>query len=144
MAEEATSLGEHTHGGVRYVNTHGEKAPESGVKGSGGAIFTGFHPNWYNLLDREKQSIFDNRERLKIKGGGKLKSSDKKKQIRASYIKSKKKSSQKIQGNISFLKAKCKKLEEKRSASKEADEPQENAGDQFGCSKGKKQKKRTD
>ena len=141
MAEEATSLGEHTHGGVRYVNTHGEKAPESGVKGSGGAIFTGFHPNWYNLLDREKQSIFDDRERLKIKGGGKLKSSDKKKQIRASSIKSKKKSSQKIQGNISFLKAKCKKLEENISAGEEADEQQDNVDNQFGGHKGKKQQK---
>ena len=56
------------------VNTCGKKAPESGFKGAGGAIFTRFYPNCYNLSDGEKQYIFDERERLKIKVGGKRKS----------------------------------------------------------------------
>ena len=78
LAAEAASLVGHNPQRVADVNTRGEKAPESGVKGAGGAIFIGFYPNWSKLLDREKQSIFDERERLNIKGGGKRKSFDKK------------------------------------------------------------------
>ena len=61
LAAEASSLGDHTHPVVANVNTRGEKAPERGVKGSGGTIFTWFYPNWSKLSDREKQSIFDKR-----------------------------------------------------------------------------------
>ena len=42
------------------------------------------------------------------------------------------------------MKAKCKKLEENMSAIEEADEHQDNAGDQFGGRKGKKQQNRSD
>ena len=45
---------------------------------------------------------------------------------------------------MSSLKAKCKELEEKMSASEEEDEHQDNAGDQFGGRKGKKQQMRSD
>ena len=56
----------------------------------------------------------------------------------------KKKEAQNIQREISSSKAKCKELEEKVSAIEEADEHQDNAGDQFGSRKGKKQKKMSD
>ena len=54
-------------------------------------------------------------------------------------MKTKNKAAQKIQCEISYLKAKCKELEEKRIASGEADEPHDNAGDQFGDRKCKKE-----
>ena len=78
LAAETASLVDHKPQRVADVNTRGEKAPESGVKGAGGAIFIGFYPNWSKLLEREKQSIFDEREKLNIKGGGKRKSFDNK------------------------------------------------------------------
>ena len=43
-----------------------------------------------------------------------------------------------------IFKSKCKGLEEKRSASREADETQDNLGDHFGDRKGKKQQNRSD
>ena len=63
---------------------------------------------------------------------------------KAASIKSQKKADQKIQREISYLKAKGKKLEEKRSASEEADEPRDITGDQFGGCKFKEHKKRYD
>ena len=74
LAADAASLGDNTPRGYGQVNTLGNKLPESGVKGEGGAIFTGFYPNWYKLSNRSKQSIFGGRERINIKGGGKRKS----------------------------------------------------------------------
>ena len=68
LVSKATSIGEHNPQGVVYVNKYGEKSPESSVKGSGGAIFTGLYPNWSKIFDGEKQYIFDNRYRLNIKG----------------------------------------------------------------------------
>ena len=52
MEGEASSKGYHTPQGVGNFNTRGKKAPERGVKGSGGAIFTGFYPNWSKLSYR--------------------------------------------------------------------------------------------
>ena len=49
LAAEAASIGYHNSLGVLDVNTFGEKAPDSGVKGAGGVIFTSFYPNWYRL-----------------------------------------------------------------------------------------------
>ena len=144
LAAEAKILGDHAPQVVVDVNTCGDKSQESGVKGSGGTIFTGFYPYWSNILSGEKQSVFDKRDQLNIKGGGKRKSVDKKKQSRAASIKFKNKAAQEIQCKISSLKAKCKELEEKRIASKESDEPQYNADNQFGSRKGKKQKKRSE
>ena len=51
LAAEAASLWYHNPQGVVDVNTHAEKAPESGIKGAGGAIFAGFYLNWSDLLD---------------------------------------------------------------------------------------------
>ena len=45
---------------------------------------------------------------------------------------------------MSSLKAKCKELEEKMSASEESDEHQDNTGNQFGGRKDKKYKKSSD
>ena len=78
LVAEAASIGYHNPLAVADVNTCGEKAPESGVKGAGGAIFAGFYPNWSKLYDGERKPIFDKRERLNIKGGGKRKLFDKK------------------------------------------------------------------
>ena len=80
-------------------------------------------------------------ERLNIKGGGKRNFFDRKKRSSSASIKSKNKVAQKIQHEISYLKAKYKELEETSISSKEADEPQDNAGDQFGGCKGKNQQK---
>ena len=66
------------------------------------------------------------------------------KQIRSASIKLKKKAAQKIQRDISSLKAKCKELEEKRIAIGEVYEPQDNVGNQFGDRKGKNQKNMSD
>ena len=108
LAAEDSSLEEHNPWGVADVNTRGEKVPESGVKGAGGAIFTGFYPYWSKLSDGDKQYIFYDKEQLNIKGGGKRKYFDKKKQSRDVSIKTKKKASQEIQREILYLEAKCK------------------------------------
>ena len=79
LEAEAVRIGDHNTQGVTDVNTCGEKAPESGVKGAGGAIFTGFYPNCSKPLDVEKQYIFDKSNKLNIKVGTKCKSFDKKK-----------------------------------------------------------------
>ena len=42
LAAEDASIGEQKPIWVTYVNTCGKKSPVSGVKGAGGAIFTGF------------------------------------------------------------------------------------------------------
>ena len=141
LAAEAASQGDHTPREVGDVNTRGKKTPESGVNESDGTIFTGFYPNWSEILNGEKKSILDKRERLNIKGGGKCKYFDKKKHSISSYIKYKKKTAEKNQHEISPLKSKCKEPEEKRITSKEADEPQDNVGNQFGGRKGKNQQK---
>ena len=44
-AADSTSLVYYNPWGVADVNTCGDKTPESGIKGAGGAIFTGFYPN---------------------------------------------------------------------------------------------------
>ena len=131
LAAEAASLGDHPPRGVLDVNTCGDKAPERGVKGSGGVLFNGFYSNWSKLSDEEKKSIFGKRELLNINGRGKRNYHYKKKQSRVASIKSKKKAAQKIQHNISYLKANFKELEEKRRKIGEADKDQDNVGNQF-------------
>ena len=139
MAAEAASLGYNTPQGVGDVNTRGKKAPKIVVKGAGGAILTGFYPNWSKLSDGEKQSLFDKRGPLNIKGGGKLKKLDRKRYSRANSIKFKNKVSQNIQHEISSLKPKCKELKKKRSSSKETNESQDKACNKCGGRKVKNQ-----
>ena len=83
-------------------------------------------------------------EKINIKGGWKQKYFDKEKQSRAASIKSKNKAAHHIQRKISSLKAKCRELKEKRSASKESDEPQYNVGNQFVGRKFKNHQKKSD
>ena len=111
LTAEASIIGDHNPQGVVDVNTCGDKAPESGVKGAGGAIFTRFYPNCYHLSDGEKQYIFDERETLNIKGGGKCKSFDNKNRAGLHPSSQKNKAAHNIQRKISSLKAKCKELE---------------------------------
>ena len=101
LEAEDASLVHHTPRGVVDVSTHCKKAPESDAKGAGGAIFTVFYPNWAKLPDGDKQSIFDEKDQLNIKGGGKCKSFRKKNRA---FIKYKKKAAQKIQYEVSSLK----------------------------------------
>ena len=144
LESEAASLGDHNLRGVTDVKTCGEKAPESGIKGAGGAIFAGLYPNWYKLSDGEKLSVFDKRDRLNINGGGKRNSFNKKNRSGMHPSSPKNKSAQDIQIEISYLKAKCKELEENVSAIEGAGGSQDNLGDQFASCKGKKQQKSSD
>ena len=92
--------------------------------------------------DRKKLSLTRGRgstSRLE----GKRKFFDKKNRAGMHPSSPEKKAAQNIQGNISYLKAKCKECEEKMSASEESYEHQDNVGDQFGGRKGKKQQKRS-
>ena len=124
------------------VETQGGGAPVSGVRGSDGAIYTGFYKNFKQLSEADKQSILDERKRLNIvpkksraRGGGGR---------NASAIKSNKKSLVKLRREISALKKRLKGVENKSTPSSEEDDdnnPQDNAGDQFGGRKNKKQKK---
>ena len=61
LVAEAASIIDHNPRRVTDVNTCGKKAPDSGVKGEGGTIFTGFCPNFSNLSDGKKQFFFDKR-----------------------------------------------------------------------------------
>ena len=54
MEVKAASIGDYTPQGVADVNTPGEKSPETGVKGAGGTVFTGFYSNCSKLSYREK------------------------------------------------------------------------------------------
>ena len=74
----AVSIGDPPPRGVADINTRGKKTLESGIKGEGGAILTGFYPNRSKTLDGEIQCIFDEKERLNSKGRGELNSLDKK------------------------------------------------------------------
>jgi hypothetical protein len=54
------------------VDTQGSgtnSAPESGVKGPDGVIFTGYYSNFAQLSDADKQTIFDERKRLGVTNG---------------------------------------------------------------------------
>ena len=53
-AAEAGSLGDHTPRGVVDVKTTGKKSPESGFKGAGNAIFTGFYPQLVQAIGRRE------------------------------------------------------------------------------------------
>ena len=48
LVSEVSSIGDHNPWGFADVKNCCEKASEIGVKGAGGAIFTGFYPNWYS------------------------------------------------------------------------------------------------
>jgi hypothetical protein len=146
MAAEAARLPEHTpNRQASGVDTHGggkRSAPESGVKNRDGTIYTGFYPGWHDMADEDKTMVIEERK-LKKGAGGQPKT---RRTSKASSIKSKKKTLQKMKREISSLKARFKSLKKKKGEasdddSDEADEPQDNAGSQFGGRASKKSKK---
>ena len=64
-------------------------------------------------MDRDKESIFGEGERIIVKGQGKYKLFDGKKQSRAASIKSKKTAAQETQREISSLKPSARNLKKK-------------------------------
>jgi hypothetical protein len=113
-------------------------APEGGVKSTDGAMFAGCYPNWQQLLDANKQSAHDERARLNIKNTRGKKPPHKGRG--ASAIKSNKKQVGKLNRKIASLKARLKSANDKDDYDK-PEAIQDNAGDQFGGRKKKKENK---
>ena len=112
MAAKDASIGDHSSNLIFYIKTCGKKSPENGFKRAGGAILTVFNPigpiYW---TERNNLSLTNGCESTSNAEGNKSPSTRKK--SRAASIKSKNKSAQKIQCEISSLKSKWKKLEER-------------------------------
>jgi hypothetical protein len=144
IAAEAASLPDHAPNrqasGVDRHLTPGS-APTSGIKGANGDIFTGLYKNFQSLSNDEKQAIFDERKRLNI--NPKKSRGNHSKKGQTSAIKVNKKTMSKMTREISSMKARLKDVGKSKKASiKEEDsDVQDNAGDQFGGRKKKKQKK---
>jgi hypothetical protein len=142
MSAEASSLPEHVPNrqasGVGSSQGSQGSAPESGVKGPDGVIFTGFYKNFNRLSDEDKQAIFDERKRLGIVP-------KKSRRSKASSVRTKTSALTKLNREIASLKVKFKDLQGKRGATSddgdEAQEPQDNAGDQFGGRKKRRKDK---
>ena len=143
LAAEAASLPDHVpNRQASGVESQSGEAPKNGVKGQGGAIYTGYYSNWDKLPNSDKQMVYEERKRLGITAvDNRIKS----RRSRPSSVKTKKKTLAKMTREIASLKSKFNNLKKKRGASSEDenddDEPQENAGDQFGGRKEKKKKK---
>jgi hypothetical protein len=116
----------------------GSSAPEGGVKAADGTIFTGFYPQWTQLSDANKQAVYDERKRLNIKPKGKK--PPHRGGSNASAIKTNKKKILKLNRKIASLKTKLKESNSKSDDSS-VEEVQDNAGDQFGGRKKKKEGK---
>jgi hypothetical protein len=111
--------------------------PESGVKGPDGVIFTGFYDNYAKLSKEDKDAIHAERKRLNMP-----QKKPRTKSRNASQLKTNKKKLSTIKREIASLKVQFKDMKSKKEeASDDDDEPQSNAGDQFGGRKGKKAKK---
>ena len=126
--------GVESHGG-------GGSAPESGVKGHDGAIYIGYYENWNAISKEDKVLVYEERERLG--------QAPKKKKSKPSAVKSKKKNLKtlnKLTRKVAALQTKFKSLKKKADKSDDEDnaddEPQDNAGDQFGGRRSKKKKKK--
>jgi hypothetical protein len=116
----------------------GSSAPEGGVKAADGTIFTGFYPQWTQLSDANKQAVYDERKRLNIKPKGKK--PPHRGGSNASAIKTNKKKILKLNRKIASLKTKLKESNSKSDDSS-VEGVQDNAGDQFGGRKKKKEGK---
>jgi hypothetical protein len=144
MAAKAASLLDHAPNrqasGVDRHPTSGS-APTSGIKGPNGDIFTGFYKNFQSLSDDEKQAIFDERKHLNINPKKSRGGHSKKGQTSTTKVNKKKLS--KMTREISSMKARLKDAGKSKKASSEDEDSdvQDNAGDQFGVRKKKKQKK---
>jgi hypothetical protein len=141
LAKEAASLPEFNPNRQASAVDSRSGVPESGIRGPDGVIFTGFYKNFQQLSENDKQAIYDERKRLNIVP--KKSRSERTKKRTTSAIKSKKKTLVMMNREISSLKARLKDMEGKKTTSSgdEDDAPQDNAGDQFGGRKQKKQKK---
>ena len=143
LAVEATSLPDlaisrQTAG----VETQNGAAPSKGVKGANGKIYTGYYKNFQQLSDDDKQAIFDERKRLGIEPKKKGHRGGRK--ASAATTSKGDKSFDKMARQIASLKSRIKEVEGKNASEDEGDdeeEPQNNAGDQFGGRKNKKAKK---
>ena len=142
MSAEAASLPEHVPNrqasGIGSSQGGHGSAPESGVKGPDGVIFTGFYKNFNRLSDEDRQAILDERKRLGIVH-------KKSRCSKTSSVRTKTSALTKLNREIASLKVKFKDLQGKRGATSddgdEAQEPQDNAGDQFGGRKKKRKDK---
>ena len=118
-------------------------APTSGIKGANGDIFTGFYKNFQSLSDDEKQAIFDERKRPNINPKKSRGNHSKKGQTRA--IKVNKKTLSKMTIESSSMKARLKDVKATKVTFEDEDsDVQDNAGDQFGGRKKKKQSNQQD
>jgi hypothetical protein len=115
-------------------------APDGGVTSTDGTIFTGYYPNWQQLTDANKQSVYDERKRLDITSTKGKKPPYKGRQTSA--IKSKKKQVGKLNRKIASLKARLKSANSNDDDDDEPEAIQDNAGDQFGGRKKKKENKK--
>jgi hypothetical protein len=143
MAAEAASLPDHApNRQASGVDRHPMpgSSPTSGIKGAKGVIFTGFYKRFQSLSDDEKQAIFDERKCLNI--NSKKRRGNHSKKGQTSAIKVNKKTLSKMTREIS-MKARLKDVGKSKKASSEDEDSdvQDNAGDQFGGHKKKKQKK---
>jgi hypothetical protein len=101
-------------------------------------IFTGYYPNFNELSEGDKDTVQEERKRLGIQkhNGGKKPSG---KPRNSSSIKSKKKKLKTLKREIAAMKVTHKDLKDKKG--EDSDEPQDDAGNQFGGRKAKKSKK---
>jgi hypothetical protein len=143
-ASEAASLPDH-HAPNRHVSgvdrhPASGSAPTSGIKGANGDIVTGFYKNFQSLSDDEKQAIFDERKRLNI--NPKKSRGNHSKKGQTSAIKVNEKTLSNMTKNISSMKARLKDVKATKVTFEDEDsDVQDNAGNQFGGCKKKKQKK---
>ena len=143
MAADAANQPDHVPNrntsGVGSHSGNGE-APSSGVKGSNGAIFTGYYKNFASLSKADKQAIFDERKRFNITAksrGGRAKRT-------SSAITAKKGQLEKMTRAIASLKTRLKEVESTKESSdseEAAEEPQNDTGNEFGGRKKKKKDK---
>jgi hypothetical protein len=110
-----------------------DQAPANGIKNNDGSIYTGNYPNYHKLNRQQRSSVYEERKKLNL--NRKPGSSGNKKKQRPHF--------QKMQREISSLRSQCQKLQEKRGGSEvDAGEPQDDAGNQFGGRRGKKEQKK--
>ena len=144
MVAEAASLPDHApNRQASGVDRHPApgSAPTSGIKGANGDIITGFYKNSQSLSDDEKQAIFEERKRLNINKGKSRGGPPKK--SKTSVININKKTLSKMNREISSMKAKLKVADKAKKVTFEDEDSdvQDNAGDQLGGRRKKKQRR---
>ena len=118
------------------VDTNGS-APSSGIKAQDGSTFTGYYPNWRSLPRPEQMSVIEERK----KSGNKRSGTNTRRKLSA--VARNKKGMKSMQREIASLKVQNKNLRGKRNSTSddETAEPQDDAGNQFGGRRSKKEKK---